>query len=73
MSDTEPNADRLLRLETAVAHLQHDLERLHQVTLDLQTELRQGMLRLSRLERQWEQWETPSEFRSAADERPPHY
>lgn len=73
MSENDSNDDRLLRLETAVAHLQHDFERLHQVTLDLQTELRQWTLRLSRLERQWEQLEALPESRSAAEERPPHY
>lgn len=73
MTESDPNVDRLVRLETAVAHLQHDFERLHQVTLDLQAELRQWTLRLSRLEQQLEQLETPPEPRSAAEERPPHY
>jgi uncharacterized coiled-coil protein SlyX len=73
MTEPDPNADRLVRLETAVAHLQHDFERLNQVTLDLQTELRQWTLRLSRLERQLEQLEAPPESHSPADDRPPHY
>lgn len=73
MTEPDPNADRLLHLETAVAHLQHDFERLHQVALDLQAELRQWTLQLTRLERQLERLETPPESRSAAEERPPHY
>lgn len=67
------DSERLLRLETAVAHLQHDFERLHHVALDLQTELRALSLHLQRLEQRLEQAAEPPETRSPADERPPHW
>lgn len=73
MSETDSHSDRLLRLETAVAHLQYDFERLNQVALDLQSEVRQWTLRLSRLEQQLERIEQPPESGSVVDERPPHY
>jgi uncharacterized coiled-coil protein SlyX len=65
--------DHLIRLETAVAHLEHDFERLHGVALELQTELRQLTHRLTRLERRLESLEAPPEILSPDDERPPHY
>ncbi len=68
-----PDNDRLIRLETAVAHLQHDFERLHGVALELQAELRQVMLRLVRTEQHLERLAEPPEFRLPTDERPPHY
>lgn len=67
------DAERLLRLETAVAHLQHDFERLHHVALDLQTELRTLLVRLQRIEERQAQAADPPEIRSPADERPPHW
>jgi uncharacterized coiled-coil protein SlyX len=69
---TDP-AERLLALETAVAHLQHDFERLHSVALELQVELRQFTRRLERLEHNLERLAEPPETRSPADERPPHW
>jgi SlyX protein len=65
--------ERLLRLETAVAHLQHDFEQLHGVALELQAELRQWTLRLGRIEHQLDRLAEPPETRSPADERPPHW
>lgn len=73
MSPADDAGDHLIRLETAVAHLQHDFERLHSVALELQAELRQWTLRLTQLERQIEQLGEPPEQRSPADERPPHW
>ena len=72
-SSSERDADRLIRLETAVAHLQHDFERLHSVALELQAELRQLTLRQMRLEQRLDRLEQPPEPRSPAEERPPHW
>lgn len=71
--DPQHEADRLIRLETAVAHLQHDFERLHGVSLELQAELRQLTVRLQHIEQRFERLGEPPEFRSPADERPPHW
>jgi uncharacterized coiled-coil protein SlyX len=66
-------SERLIRLETAVAHLEHDFERLHQVALELQAELRAIVLRFERLEQRLEQAAEPPETHTPADERPPHW
>jgi uncharacterized coiled-coil protein SlyX len=73
MSTSDNTPDRLIHLETAVAHLQHDFERLSSVTLELQAELRQLLLRCQRLEARIERLVEPPEIRSPADERPPHW
>lgn len=70
---TPPDSDRIVELETAVTHLQHDFERLHSVALELQVELRQLTLRLARTEQQLERLAEPPDIRSPAEERPPHY
>jgi len=65
--------EHVIRLETAVAHLQHDFERLHSVALELQTEIRELSLRLLQMEQRLVRVEEPPEARSPADERPPHW
>ncbi len=67
------DSERLLRLETAVAHLQHDFERLHSVAIELQSELRQLMNRLARSEHQLQRLIDPDEPALPENERPPHY
>jgi uncharacterized coiled-coil protein SlyX len=65
--------ERLIGLETAVTHLQHDFEQLHHVALELQQEVRAMSLRLQRLEHRLTQVEEPPETRSPDEERPPHW
>jgi SlyX protein len=65
--------DRLICLETAVAHLQHDLEQMHQALLGLHSELKGSREQLARLERKLQQLAEPPEHRDPGDERPPHY
>ncbi len=65
--------DRLVALESALAHLQHDFEQVHHVSLELQRELRQLILRLQRLEQRFETLGESPEVRSPESERPPHY
>ncbi len=67
------DSDRLINLEMAVAHLQHDFETLHGVALELQTELRELTQRLMRIEQRMERVEEPPEARSPDEERPPHW
>ena len=65
--------DRILRLETAVAHLQHDLEQMHQALVGLHAELKGSRDQLTRFERRLQQLAEPPELRDPGDERPPHY
>jgi uncharacterized coiled-coil protein SlyX len=69
----ENMTDRLVALESSLAHLQHDFEQVHHVALELQRELRQLTLRLQRLEQRFEQMGEEPEMRSPESERPPHY
>jgi SlyX protein len=71
---TEPHInDRLLNLETAVAHLQHDLEQMHQALVSLHAELRGSRDQLATFERKLLQLSEGPEIRSPQEERPPHY
>lgn len=65
--------DRLINLETAVAHLQHDLEQMHQVLLSLHAELRGSRDQLATFERRLLLLSESPEIRSPQEERPPHY
>lgn len=66
-------AERIVAVESVLAHLQHDFERLHEVALAVQQELRQLTLNVTRLESRLEEATTEFEVRSADQERPPHY
>lgn len=70
MSDTD---DRLIQLETAVAHLQYDLEQMHRLLVALQAELRGSRDQMMRFERRLQQLAEPPEIRDPGEERPPHY
>ena len=72
MSESEVD-DRIIRLETAVAHLQHDLEQMHQALVSLHAELKGSRDQLARFERRLRQLSEPPEMRDPGDERPPHY
>ena len=72
MSESEVD-DRIIRLETAVAHLQHDLEQMHQALVSLHAELKGSRDQLGRLERRLQQLGEPPEMRDPGEERPPHY
>ena len=65
--------DRLISLETAVAHLQHDLEQMHQALVSLHTELKGSRDQMARFERRLQHLAEPPELRDPGDERPPHY
>jgi SlyX protein len=70
---TPSNDDRLMQIESAVAHLQHDYEQLHRVFLELQQELRGLNHLLLRLENRIDSLGDEPEVRSPEAERPPHY
>ena len=65
--------DRLINLETAVAHLQHDLELMHEALVSLHAELRGSRDQLATFERRLLLLSESPEIRSPQEERPPHY
>ena len=65
--------DRIIQLEMAVAHLQHDLEQMHQAFVSMHLELKGNRDQLARFEQKLQQLVEPSEMRDPGDERPPHY
>ena len=76
---TEPSTtatsteERLIRLETALAHTQHDLEQMHEALLSLHTELRGNRQEIARLERRVVSLGETPEIRDPGEEQPPHY
>jgi SlyX protein len=72
MSPEEADA-RLVAIETAVAHLQHDVEQLHGVVLSVQTELRAVQRILDKLTARVDRLGEEPEVRTPESEQPPHY
>ena len=70
---TSDVADRIINLEMAVAHLEHELGQMHSVLLAVQTELKASRDQISKLERRVILASEPHEDRDPLDERPPHY
>ena len=68
-----PTEDRLIRLETALAHTQHDLEQMHQALLSLHAELKSYRQEIARLERRVVSMGESPEVRDPGEEQPPHY
>lgn len=67
-------ADRLVRIESALMHLSHDVEAMHEAIIGQQREI-DGLRRtLERVQSIWEREVglTP-EVRDPAAEKPPHY
>lgn len=74
---TEPSAadiDRIVHIETALMHLEHDVEQLHQALVIQQREI-DGIRRiLERIEATLDRDAgMPSEVRDPLAEKPPHY
>jgi SlyX protein len=65
--------DKIIRLETTIAHLERELEQMHSVLLDVQAELKSSREKVARLETKLELVIEPAEERDPGDERPPHY
>ncbi len=72
-SDDQRTEDRLVRIETALAHLQHDVEELNQALTRYFGRLKEFDERFTRLELEFESLHEGPEHRDAADEKPPHY
>jgi uncharacterized coiled-coil protein SlyX len=70
----ESQSDRLVRIESALMHLSHDVEAMHEAIVSQQHEI-DGLRRtLEKLQSIWEREVglTP-EIRDPAAEKPPHY
>jgi len=65
--------DRIIHLETVIAHLQHDLEQMHQALVSMHLELKGNKDQMARFEQKLQQLAEPPEIRDAKEERPPHY
>lgn len=65
--------ERLERIETALAHLQHDVEDVNSGLTKLFRRLMEMDERFTRLEHELESGSQPPDPRDPAGERPPHY
>ncbi|MEQ9406849.1 MAG: SlyX family protein [Fuerstiella sp.] len=75
MSDSAPEdvADRLLRIESALAHLQHDVDQLNQSLTNHFRRLQGFEERFTRIEHEIEQLGDQPESSDPVSEKPPHY
>jgi SlyX protein len=64
---------RIIELETSIAHLQHEVEQMHSVLLAVQVDLTKARELISKLERRVQAASEPQEEREPSLERPPHY
>jgi SlyX protein len=72
-SDTGNVEQRLVRIESALAHLQHDLEELN-ASLTMHFGRMQGFeARFTRIEHELESMSEEGDVRDPEDEKPPHY
>jgi uncharacterized coiled-coil protein SlyX len=73
MEPSDPPNDRLVRIETALMHLAHDVEALNEAIVAQQREIDAVRRELERLKDDWEREQGPAETRDPAAEKPPHY
>ncbi|MEY2727165.1 MAG: hypothetical protein RLZZ458_3032 [Planctomycetota bacterium] len=73
--NTGENSDnqRLERVESAIAHLQHDLDAVNQSLLRFLRRIQEFESRFARIEQELETVTGSPERRDPAAERPPHY
>jgi SlyX protein len=65
--------ERVIELESAVAHLQHELDQINEVVLRQQAEVHALTNTLRRLEGRLALLSQEPEERLPSEERPPHY
>jgi SlyX protein len=73
MNSADSLSERLIAVESVVAHLQHDVEQLNSVILRQQTEIDALKRTVDHLESRIDETDAPPETRNAEEERPPHY
>ncbi len=71
MPDQNSLIDRIITLESALMHLQIDLEKIGQVVLDQQKQIEQQQRQIARWEEKLSQ--SQEEYFNPFDEKPPHY
>ena len=72
-SSADSTEVRLERIESVLAHLQHDVESLNASLLNQYRRMQEFESRFVRLESELQVESDPNERRDAASERPPHY
>ena len=70
---SDPLSNRVIELETAIAHLEHTLDQLGAVVLRQQSELDELKQQLGRFEARLGEIAQGPEKRDPLEERPPHY
>ena len=73
MSTSEPTPERIVELESLVAHLEHEFDQLNSVVLRQQREIDNLKRTLSKLEARLDEQADGPEVRDPLQERPPHY
>lgn len=67
------HSDQIIRLEMAVAHLEHELEQMHSVLLSVQAELKGTRDQMAKLERRITISTEMGHEQDIPNEKPPHY
>lgn len=65
--------ERFVKLEMLCAHLQHDIEQMHDVLLAVQNDMKALRRDLEKLQSQVSTFDQDDEGIDPASERPPHY
>lgn len=73
MSNPEENKEKLVHLESVIAHLQYEIEQLNQVVIDQNQRIDRLRSAQEKFEHRLESISEDLEQRSPEDERPPHY
>lgn len=71
--NSKPLEQRLERMESAIAHLQHDLDAVNHSLLGFLRRIQEFESRFTRLEQEFQSISEGAERRDPAAERPPHY
>jgi SlyX protein len=73
MTSSDTLHERLMKLETIVMHLQHDVELMNSAMLAQRGEIQALQSALERFQAQFAEAANEPEQRDPKDERPPHY
>ena len=71
--NSNETVERLIRLESALAHLQHDIDSLNQSLTEHFRRLQSFETRFTRIEHEIQTMAEGPEIRDPGSERPPHY
>jgi len=73
MSESEALADRVLKIELAVSHLERSFEQLNETVLSHESAVRVLKAELEAMRTRVERMHPEAESRDVGEERPPHY